>query len=98
MLIKPITWYQLAAVHVYVKEPNPQRDFMSKAISDNKETLDKLIKSLAKSVVEGKMIKPVALGLVGQKLKDFMIKAINSASLQLSQARYQSNGKVLANL
>ena len=46
---KPITLAQLAAIHTYGSQDGtiPQRDFMGKALDDNKDKLTKLLKKLA---------------------------------------------------
>ena len=76
---KPITVAQIAAIMVYGTSDGtiPARDFMSKAIKDNKEKISKAIKKLSLKVVEGQMDKKQAMGLVGQMIADMMVKSID---------------------
>jgi hypothetical protein len=77
---EPITMAQLAAVHEYGSPIRniPERSFIRSAISQHSKDIKKLIKKVTTSVVDGKLSKKQAIGIVCQKIADGIVAKIES--------------------
>lgn len=79
-----ITVAQIAALMCYGSSDGtiPQRDFMTKAIEDNKEKIEKLVIKINQKILEGKLDRDKGLGILCQAIVDMMKTSINSGEFE----------------
>lgn len=71
---------KIAAIHEFGSKDGriPERSFMRSSIDGNQKQLEDLIKKLTAKIVDKRMSTVVALGLIGQFLRDKMVSKINA--------------------
>ena len=76
----PITIAQIATIHEFGSSDGkiPQRSFMGSSIDENQRSISSFIGKLASAVVAGQVSEVIALGKVGQMIKDLFRKKIIS--------------------
>lgn len=77
---EPITMAQLAAVHEMGSSDGtiPQRSFIGSAIDEHSKELMRLTKKATNKVIDGDMSKGQAIGLLCQKVADWIVAKIDS--------------------
>lgn len=84
----PITMAQLASIHEFgatikngfgrgIKITIPERSFMRSTMNTRAGDLTKLVKRVSNSVISGKITRKQALGIIGQKVVDWIKGAID---------------------
>jgi phage gpG-like protein len=70
---KPITVAQVAAIHEFGSSDGriPQRSFMGSTIDEKDRELQGVVAQLLRKVIGGELSEVRALGIVGQKVKDW---------------------------
>lgn len=97
---KPMTMAQLGAIHEF-GAPNagiPERSFMRSAVEANKHKLEKLVERLAGQVIDGKLARRNALGILGEYVKNLfkaMIRKGLKPPLKPATVRRKGSSKPL---
>ena len=73
----PLTVAQIAAANEYGRGDVPERSFMRSAMDEHGGELKKFIKKLTTKILDGKMSKTQALGLVGERVKTWFQSKID---------------------
>lgn len=92
---KPITVARIAAIHEFgsLDGTIPERSFMRSSIDENLVKLTKLLKKLSGLVIDGRMQKKQALGLVGQNIADAMKAKIRTGRFEpLAESTIKAKG------
>jgi len=76
---QPVSVAQIAAIHEFGSKDGkiPERSFMRSAMSSNQKAIENLMKKLIVKMTDGLPSK-IALGVVGQFLRDKIVAKINS--------------------